>query len=113
MTEMMEDVKHSSSTAGVCETAFTLSCPDCWSGREVGRHKRLVTKENRENQEPPDNFWQLSTWHQALTTSLLTNFLLSGTDMPALSVQESRLNAKRIQQALPNLFFLSYLVVKV
>lgn len=46
-------------------------------------------------------------------TSLLTNFLLSGTDVPAVSVQEGSLNAKIIQQALPTLFFLSYLVVKV
>lgn len=51
-----ENFKHPSSMAGVCETAFTSSCPDCWSGREVGRHKRTETKENREEQEPPGNF---------------------------------------------------------
>lgn len=64
MPRMTEDVKYPGSMAGVCETAFTLSCPDSWSGREVGRHKRTVTKEKREDQEPPDNFWQLSalTW---------------------------------------------------
>lgn len=48
-----------------------------------------------------------------LTTSLLTDFLQSGTDMPAVSVLESSLNAKIIQQALPVLVFLSYLVVKM
>lgn len=111
----MEDVKHLSSTSAVFETAFALSCPDCWSGREVGRHKITVTKENGEEQELRDNFWQLSAlhWHETLMTSLLTNFLLSGTDVPAVSVQEGSLNAKIIQQALPTLFFLSYLVVKV
>lgn len=56
MPGMSEDVKHLSSTAGVCETAFTLSCPDRQSGRQVGRHKRTVTKENREEQGPPDSF---------------------------------------------------------
>lgn len=33
--------------------------------------------------------------------------------MPALAVQESSSNAETIYQALPNLFFISYLVVKV
>lgn len=48
-----------------------------------------------------------------LMTSLPTNFLPSGTDKPPLSAQEGSLNAKIIQQALPTVFFLSYLVVKV
>lgn len=56
MSRAMEDVKHLSSTSAVFETAFALSCRDCWSGREAGRHKITATEENREEQEPRGNF---------------------------------------------------------
>lgn len=41
---MTKEVAHSSSTAGAYEIAFTLHCPDCQSRRQVGRHKRRVTR---------------------------------------------------------------------
>lgn len=55
MSVMMEDVKPLSSTAGVSETACTLSCPDCQSGKETGGQKGAVTKGKREQQETPDS----------------------------------------------------------
>lgn len=57
---MMEDIKPLSSTAGVSETAFTLSCANHHSGKETGRQKGAVTKENREEQETPDSV--LTAW---------------------------------------------------
>lgn len=55
MSGMMEDVNPLSSTAGVSESAFSLSWPDHQSGKETGRQKGAVTKKNREEQDTPNN----------------------------------------------------------
>lgn len=105
---MMEDVKPLSSTPGVSETASTIRVE-----RELEDRKEQWQRKTERSKRHQRAIWQLSAllWHKA--DDFITNLLLSGTDMPALSGQLTSLSAKIIQQALPASVFLSYLVVKV
>lgn len=81
--------------------------------RKLEGKKEQWQRKTEKSKRHQTEFWQLGALHWHKTDDFITNFILSGIDMPALSVQESSLNAKIIQQALPASVFLSYLLVKV